>query len=179
MYIFNHISNLIEIWPVIAPLFLICRNKDPKSNPRRSYIQSKISPLQILYIQLSLKTPVVISPPIAVIINQIKITSLTSCSPVLICGDVGYLKQTDGMVLIMEIDCVIYARMKRYKKNVGDEFHCILQCKYLANERKLYPSQIFFTQNQYFEICQLFQIKNKLVQIHSCYTIQYHTSHPG
>jgi hypothetical protein len=36
---------------------------------------------------------------------------------------------------------------------IGDEFHYILQCKSLANERKLYLSEsIFYPQNQYFEI---------------------------
>ena len=36
---------------------------------------------------------------------------------------------------------------------IGDEFHYILQCKSLANERKVYLSEsIFYMQNQYFEI---------------------------
>ena len=35
--------------------------------------------------------------------------------------------------------------------DIGDEFHYILQCEYLANEKILLES-IFFTHNQYFEI---------------------------
>jgi hypothetical protein len=40
---------------------------------------------------------------------------------------------------------------------IGDEFHYILQCKSLINERKLFLSQYFFMQNiikQMTEICE-------------------------
>ena len=58
---------------------------------------------------------------------------------------------------------------------IGDEFHYILQCKSLANERKLYPSQYFTYRINTLKFGQLFQIKNKpelmKLQIHSCSTI--------
>jgi hypothetical protein len=38
---------------------------------------------------------------------------------------------------------------------IGDEFHYILQCKSLINERKLFLSQYFFMQNHYFKICSI------------------------
>ena len=83
------------------------------------------------------------------------------------------------MVLIMGIDCVIYARMQRY---IGDEFYYILQCKSSTNERKLYPSQYFSHRINTLKFGQLFQIKNKPKLTKLCKFIrvlQYHASPPG
>jgi hypothetical protein len=65
---------------------------------------------------------------------------------------------------------------------IGDEFHYILQCKSLANERKLYPSQYFSRGINTLKFGQLFQNKNKPKLTKLCKFIrvlQYHASPPG
>jgi hypothetical protein len=64
---------------------------------------------------------------------------------------------------------------------IGDEFHYILQCKSLANERKLYLSQSFSRGFNTLKFGQLFQIKNKPKLTKLCKFIrvlQYHACPP-
>ena len=65
---------------------------------------------------------------------------------------------------------------------IGDEFHYILQCNVLANERKLYLSQYFSRRINTLKFGQLFQNKNKpkLTKLYKFIRVlQYHTSPPG